>query len=110
MVEIEHEEMNIEDLFIHEKDEKIKICIKLKRGDFTAYITPVTYGEIKKLQGMDEQEITDYVLSNHFFKPNGENLIQKELDLLPVGVLKGVAETIMELSGLNITNEDIQVF
>lgn len=110
MVEIEHEEMNIEDLFVHDKDDKIKIGIHLKRGDFTAYITPVTYGEIKKLQGMDEQEITDYVLSNHFFKPNGENLIQKELDLLPVGVLKGVAETIMELSGLNITNEDIQVF
>ena len=111
MVEIQHEEMSIEDLFITGKDTKTKIIITLPdRGDFSAYITPVTYGQVKKLDKMSEEEITEYVLTNHFFKPNGESLSSSELDLLPAGILKAVSETIMKLSGLDISNEDIQVF
>jgi hypothetical protein len=111
MVEIQHEEMSIEDLFITCKDTKTKIIITLPdKGDFSAYITPVTYGQVKKLDKMSEEEITEYVLTNHFFKPNGDNLTASELELLPAGVLKGVAETIMDLSGLNTTNDNIRVF
>lgn len=111
MVEIEHEVMDIEDLFITGKDKKTKIIITLPgKGDFQAYVTPVTYGQVKKLDKMSEEEITDYVLTKHFFKPNGETLSSSELELLPAGVLKGVAETIMDLSGLNTTNDNIRVF
>ena len=111
MVEIQHEEMDIEDLFINEKDKKIKIIISIEdRGDFRAYVTPVTYGQVKQLSRMNEDQVSDYVLTNHFFKSNEDLFSAKELDLLPAGVLKGVVETIMDLSGLNITNEDIQVF
>lgn len=111
MVEIEHEVMDIEDLFITGKDKKTGIIITIEdRGEFQAYITPVTYGQIKRLDNMTENEIADYVLTNHFFKTNGENLTESELELLPAGVLKGVVETIMKLSGLDITSDDIKTF
>lgn len=111
MVEIEHEAMDIEDLFLTGKDKKTEIIITINgRGEFKALVTPVSYGEIKKLDKMSEMEIANYVLTNHFFKPNGEPLSSSELDLLPAGILKAVSETIMKLSGLDISNEDIQVF
>lgn len=111
MVEIEHEVMDIEDMFLKGKDNKTKIIISLEgKGDFQAYITPVTYGQVKKLDKMNEEEVADYVLTNHFFKSNGDTLSSSELELLPAGVLKGVAETIMDLSGLNTTNDNIRVF
>ena len=50
MVEIEHEVLDIEDLFLTGKDKKTQIIITLEgKGEFKAYITPVTYGQIKKL-------------------------------------------------------------
>lgn len=111
MVEIEHEVMDIEELFITGKDKKTGIIITIEdRGEFQAYITPVTYGQIKRLDKMSENEIADYVLTNHFFKTNGETLTESELELLPAGVLKGVVETIMKLSGLDITSDDIKTF
>ena len=110
-MEIEHEVLDIEDLFLSGKDKKTKIIITLPgKGDFKAYITPVSYGQVKKLDKMSEEEITEYVLTNHFFKGSGEKLSASELELLPAGVLKGVAETIMDLSGLNTTNDNIRVF
>ena len=110
-MEIEHEVMDIEDLFLTGKDKKTEIIITIDgKGDFKALVTPVTYGQIKKIKTTDEEEITEYVLTNHFYKPNGEKLTSKELELLPAGVLKTVADVIMELSGLNISDEDIQVF
>lgn len=112
MVEIEHEVLDIEDLFLTGKDKKTQIIITLEgKGEFKAYITPVTYGQIKKLgRTTDENEIADYVLQNHFFKADESKLTVEELDLLPAGILKGVVETIMDLSGLNISNEDIKTF
>jgi hypothetical protein len=111
MVELKHEVMDIEDLFITGKDNKTKVIITIEdRGDFQAYITPVTYGQIKRLGKMEEEEVAEYVLTHHFFKTNGETLTAYELDLLPAGVLKGVVETIMKLSGLDMTDEDIRVF
>jgi hypothetical protein len=110
MVEIQHEEMGIEDLFIQDKDEKIKIRITLDQGDFRAYVTVITYGQAKQLDRMNEDQVADYILTNHFFKGNEQPFSAKELELLPAGVLKGVVETIMKLSGLDITEEDIQVF
>lgn len=111
MVEIEHEVMDIEELFITGKDKKTRIVISIEdRGDFQAYITPVAYGQIKKLGRMEEEEIADYVLTHHFFKTNGETLTTNELELLPAGVLKSVTEKIMDISGMGITNEDIRVF
>ena len=110
-MEIEHEVMDIEDLFLTGKDKKTEIIITIEgRGDFKALVTPVTYGQVKKLETTDEAEITEYVLTNHFFKPNGDKLTSKELDMLPAGVLKSVSDVIMELSGLKISDEDIQVF
>lgn len=110
-MEIEHEELGIEDLFLQDKDDKIKIHINIPdRGKFKAYVTPVTYGQTKKIERKSEEEVAEYVLTNHFFKGDGERFTSKELDLLPAGVLKGVAEKIMDLSGLSISNEDIQVF
>ena len=99
-MEIEHEELGIEDLFLQDKDEKIEILITIPdRGKFKAYVTPVTYGQTKKIERKSEEEVA-----------NGERFTSEELDWLPAGVLKGVAEKIMDLSGLGISNEDIQVF
>lgn len=110
-MEIEHEVLDIEDLFLTGKDKKTNIIITVEgRGDFKALITPVTYGQIKKLQTTDENEIADYVLKNHFFKPKGTGFTEEELDLLPAGILKAVVETIMDISGLNITDKDIKTF
>ena len=110
-MEIEHEVLDIEDLFLTGKDKKTTIRITIEgRGEFQALVTPVTYGQVKKLGQTSENEVADYVLTNHFFKMNEETFTVDELNLLPAGVLKGVVETIMKLSGLNITDEDIKVF
>ena len=110
-MEIEHEVMDIEDLFLTGKDKKTEIIITVDgKGDFKAMVTPVTYGQLKKIKTTDEQEITEYVLTNHFYKPNGEQVTVEELDMLPAGILKSVADVIIELSGLKISDEDIQVF
>lgn len=110
-MEIEHEVLDIEDLFLTGKDKKTTIRITIEgRGEFQALITPVTYGQVKKLGRTSENEVADYVLTNHFFKMNEETFTVEELNLLPAGVLKGVVEVIMKLSGLNITDEDIKVF
>ena len=112
-MEIEHEVLSIEELFLEGKDTNMRIIITIQnRGDFEAYVTPVTYGQIKKMQRTsDENEIADYVLQNHFFKnKQGDSFTVEELNLLPAGVLKGVVEKIMDISGLNLTDEDIRTF
>lgn len=110
-VEIEHEVLDIEDLFLQGKDKKTQIIITIEgRGDFKAYVTPVTYGQIKGLRTTDETEIADYVLQNHFFKSDETTFTVEELDILPVGVLKEVVQTIMALSGLNISEDDVKTF
>ena len=112
-MEIEHEVLSIEDLFLDGKDTNMRILITIpNRGDFEAYVTPVTYGQIKKMtRTSDENEIADYVLQKHFFRnKQGDPFTVKELNLLPAGVLKGVVNTIMEISGLNLTDEDIRTF
>ena len=110
-MEIEHEELGIEDLFLQDKDDKIEILITIEGiGKFKAYVTPVAYGDIKKIERKSEDESAEYVLTNHLFKGNGEQFTSKELELLPAGVLKGVSEKIMDLSGMNISNEDIKTF
>lgn len=111
-MEIVHEVMDIEDLFIKGKDNKVQIILTIEgKGDFKAYVSPVTYGQIKNIENTtDEVAIASYVLSNHFFKGNGEAFTKKELDYLPAGVLKAVVSTIMDISGLNISDEDIRVF
>ena len=50
-MEIEHEELGIEDLFLQDKDDKIEILITIEGiGKFKAYVTPVAYGDIKKIE------------------------------------------------------------
>ena len=110
-MEIEHEVLDIEDLFLSGKDKKTRIKITIEdRGEFQALVTPVTYGQVKKMGRTSEEKVADYVLSNHFFKMSEETFTVEELNMLPAGVLKGVVEVIMKLSGLNITDEDIKVF
>ena len=111
-MEIEHEVFDIEELFIEGKDKITQIRITIDNREFKAYVEAVTYGELKKMgRTTDENEIADYVLQNHFFRnENGDKFAVDELDLLPAGVLKGVVEAIMDLSGLNITEEDIKTF
>ena len=111
-MEIEHEVFDIEDLFIEGKDKITQIKITIDNKQFKAYVEAVTYGELKKMERTtDEKEIVDYILQNHFFRnENGDKFTIEELNLLPAGVLKGVVEAIMDLSGLNITEEDIKTF
>ena len=111
-MEIEHEVFDIEELFLDGKDNKTPITITVGERNFRAYVTPVTYGEIKQIErGKDENEIADYVLQNHFFKAKDKTpFTVKQLDILPGGVLKGVVDAIMEISGLNISQEDIKTF
>ena len=98
--------------FLEGKDNKTPITITVGERNFRAYVTPVTYGEIKQIErGKDENEIADYVLQNHFFKAKDKTpFTVKQLDILPGGVLKGVVEAIMEISGLKISQEDIKTF
>lgn len=110
-MEIEHEVLGIEELFLSDKDDKIPILIKVEdTGEFKAHITPVSYGQIKKIERKPEEEIAEYILTNHFFKSDESKFTNEELDLLPGGVLKGVVEKIMALSGMDISHEEIKSF
>ena len=110
-MEIEHEVLGIEELFLEGKDKKVDVIIDIPdRGRFKAIVEPVTYGQVKKMERWSEKEIEDYILSNHLYKADGENLTNAELDLLPAGVLKAIAEKIMSLSGLDLSDEDVKRF
>ena len=111
-MEIEHEVFDIEDLFLEGKDKITQIIITWEGRKFRAYVTPVTYGQIKRIKRTStDNEIADYILQNHFFRDEKKNTYSlDELDLLPAGVLKAIVETIEEMSGLNITKKEIKSF
>lgn len=112
-IKLDHEELNLEDLIIMGDDKKIPIEIEFPTGTgemvkAKTLIKQLTLGEFDniKLKSNTILESNLLILELGLFKTNGENFTREELKLLPIGVVRAIAEKIMEISGITQEEDD----
>ena len=109
---IKVEETNLEDLIILGEDYHIPVSIEFPKpnGDITkakALIKQITVKEMKKVQtkGNNEIEIAMEVLQIALLKQDGSNFTKEEIGYLPIGVVRTLADSILQVSGINMDDE-----
>ena len=111
-INLEHEELNLEDLIIMGDDKKIPIEIEFPTGTgemvkAKALIKQLTMGELDDVKVINDNPFAAnlLVLELALFKSNGENFSIDELKLLPIGVVNAIAAKVMEISGVNLEEQ-----
>lgn len=111
------EEPNLEDLLILGDDKKIPIEITFPKPDggkvkAKALIKQLTLKELDSLQLNNPNgfETNIVILERALFKQNGEHFKRDELLTLPLGVVNGISEKIMEVSGVEIDGQRLRDF
>ena len=110
---IEVEEINLEDLIVvgEECHTPCLIQFPLPNGEIVkskALIKQITVRELKKMKISkkdDELEICVKVVERGLLKKDESNFSREELLYLPIGVLRSLANKILELSGINMDEE-----
>lgn len=109
---IKVEETNLEDLIVLGEDCHIPVSIEFPKpnGETTrakALIKQITVKEMKKLKlkGENELEIAIEVLQIALLKNDGSNFTKEQIGYLPLGVVRKLADKILELSGIGMNNE-----
>ena len=112
-INLEHEELNLEDLIIMGDDKKIPIEIEFPTttGEMVkakTLIKQLTLGEFDniKLKSNTILESNLLILELGLFKTNGEHFTRDEMKQLPIGVVRAIAEKIMEISGITQETDD----
>lgn len=112
-INLSHEELNLEDLIIMGDDKKIPIEIEFPtaNGDMVkakTLIKQLTLGEFDdiKLKSNSLLESNILILKLGLFKSNGEHFTIDEMKVLPIGVVRAIAEKIMEISGITPEIDD----
>ena len=110
-VEVEAEEVGLEDLIILGEDKKIPIHITYPKTDGTrakakALVKQLTLKELDSLNfnRNNPGKVSLLVLRKALFKQNGDNFTDKELEMLPLGVVNAISNKILELSGVEVPN------
>lgn len=108
---VEVDEVGLEDLIVLGESKKIPIHIIYPHDDGTqskskALIRQLTLKELDKVKLTSDSlfAINLSVLKIALFKTNGDSFSEEELMVLPLGVVDAVANKIMELSGVDWTN------
>ena len=116
-INLKVDEFDLEDLIILGDDKKIPIHITFPRTDGTkvkakALIKQLTLKELDNLRitGTDVWETNIIILQRALFKTNGENFNEEEISVLPVGVVNAISNKILELSGVEFTNQQLRDF
>lgn len=105
-------ELNLEDLLILGDAKKIPIKIKFPLEDGTiveakALVKQLTVKELENLK-LKQNTVWKYsvaILEKALFKQDGTQFNSKEIRSLPLGVANAIASKVMELSGVEITNQ-----
>ena len=108
---VEVDEVGLEDLIVLGESKKIPIHITYPNDDGTqskskALIRQLTLKELDKVKLTSNNllAINLSVLKIALFKTNGDSFTEEELMVLPLGVVDAVANKIMEISGVDWTN------
>lgn len=107
-------ELNLEDLLILGDAKKIPIKIKFPLEDGTiveakALVKQLTVKELENLK-LKQNTVWKYsvaILEKALFKQDGTQFNSKEIRSLPLGVANAIASKVMELSGVEITNQTL---
>ena len=107
-------ELNLEDLLILGDVKKIPIKIKFPLEDGTiveakALVKQLTVKELENLK-LKQNTVWKYsvaILEKALFKQDGTQFNSKEIRSLPLGVANAIASKVMELSGVEITNQTL---
>jgi hypothetical protein len=105
-------ELNLEDLLILGDAKKIPIKIKFPLEDGTtveakALVKQLTVKELENLK-LKQNTVWKYsvaILEKALFKQDGTPFNSKEIRSLPLGVANAIASKVMELSGVEISNQ-----
>ena len=108
---VEMDEVGLEDLIVLGESKKIPIHIIYPNDDGTkskskALIRQLTLKELDKVKLTSDSlfAINLSVLKIALFKTTGDSFTEDELMMLPLGVVDAVANQIMEISGVDWTN------
>ena len=107
-VNVEAEEVGLEDLIVLGEKKKIPIHISFPNEDGTvskgkALVRQLTLKEVEgmKFEGKNLINLSKKILRKAFFKSTGDKWSNEELEAFPAGVITEVANTILELSGVD---------
>ena len=114
---LEIDEMNLEDLIVLGDDKKIPIEITFPNNDGNkvrakALIKQLTLKEMEGIQigRNDVVKANLIVLERALFKSDGSHFNDDELNSLPIGVVNAIAAQIMEVSGVEFSNQRLGDF
>ena len=107
------EEVKLEDLILLGDDKKIPIIVEFPKNDGTkintkAFVKQLTLKELNHVQ-INQSNIWESnidILSKALFKSTGDNFTREELLNFPIGVVNAIASKIMELSGVEIDQQN----
>lgn len=109
-------ELNLEDLIILGDDTKIPIIIKFPKPNgekvtakaLVKQLTLKELGDLRTNQNVAKANTT--ILEKSLFKQDGTSFTAKEINSLPIGVVNAIANKVMELSGVEVTNQSLMDF
>ncbi len=107
------EETKLEDLIILGDDKKIPIMVEFPKQDGTkvpvkAFVKQLTLKELNQVQ-INQSNLWEgniAILTKALFKSNGDNFTNEELLSFPIGVVNAIASKIMELSGVDVSQQN----
>jgi hypothetical protein len=109
-------ELNLEDLIILGDDTKIPIVIKFPKPNgktvqakaLVKQLTLKELGDLRTNQNVAKANTT--ILEKSLFKQDGTSFTATEINSLPIGVVNAIANKVMELSGVELTNQSLMDF
>ena len=117
-VELLEDVMNLEELILLGDEKRTPILIEYplpdgKRIKAKAYVKQLTIKELDNMKFTEENLLPNSIriLQKAMFKQNGDNFKKAEIQTMPIGVVRAVANTILELSGMDEkTRAELQNF
>lgn len=110
-------ELNLEDLIILGDDSKIPIRITFPKADGTSVEAKALVKQLKvqeleniKVKRDNAWKYSIAVLEKSLFKQDGTSFNTREIRALPLGVADAIAKKVMELSGVEVTDQKLVDF
>ena len=109
---VEHEEVSLEDLLVLGEEKHIPIHITFPNPDGESTSKAKALIKQLTLKELDNLKINNNIASSNMsileralFKQNGDTFTRKELEVLPLGVVNAIATKILEVSGVDLSEQ-----
>ena len=107
-VELLEDIVNLEELILLGDEKRIPILIEYplpdgKRVKTKALVKQLTIKELDNMKFTEENLLPNSIriLQKAMFKQNGDNFKKAEIQTMPIGAVRAIANTILELSGVD---------